>query len=106
MTEERDPTSQPESDPLAREEAEAAAAEAGNIGGVAGDEDLDPAERPVAEGGGGVAEGFEQSEQALIDTAEHGDRGGDPTEDAGAPEAESDRSTAEYGEGDDADSTD
>ena len=85
-----------------REETDAAAAEAGSIGGVAGDEDLDPAERPVAEGGGGVAEGFEQSEEALIDAAEHSGPSGDPVEDAGAPEAESDRSGAAYGEADDA----
>ena len=30
-----------------QEEIDAAAAEAGRIGGVAGDEDLDPAQRPV-----------------------------------------------------------
>lgn len=56
------------------EETEAAAAEAGRIGGVAGDEDLDPAERPLAEGGEGVAEGFEQAEEALIEHASHGDQ--------------------------------
>lgn len=56
-----------------QEEIDAAAAEAAQIGGVAGDEQLDPAERPVIEAGGGEAEGFEQSEEALIDHASHGD---------------------------------
>lgn len=57
-----------------QEETDAAAAEAASIGGVAGDEDLDPAMRPVAEGGGGEAEGFEQAEEALIEHASHGDQ--------------------------------
>ena len=43
-----------------QDETDAAAAEAARIGGVAGDEDLDPALRPVIEGGGGEAEGFEE----------------------------------------------
>jgi hypothetical protein len=58
-------------DELAEQEAAAAAEEAGAIGGVAGDEDLDPAERPVVEAGGGVAEGNEQAEELLIDSASH-----------------------------------
>lgn len=57
-----------------REQAEAAAAEAAGIGGRAGDEQLDPALRPVVEGGGGEAEGFEQAEDALIEHASHGDQ--------------------------------
>jgi hypothetical protein len=57
-----------------QEEVDAAAAEAAQIGGVAGDEDLDPAVRPVIEGGGGVAEGFEEAEAALIEHATHGDQ--------------------------------
>jgi hypothetical protein len=57
-----------------QEEIDAAAAEAGRIGGIAGDEDLDPAERPVVEAGGGDAEGFEEAERALIDHASHGDQ--------------------------------
>jgi len=56
-----------------KEEIDAAAAEAARIGGVAGDEDLDPARRPVIEGGGGEAEGFEEAEEALIEHASHGD---------------------------------
>ncbi|MGB2710727.1 MAG: hypothetical protein WBC33_04360 [Conexibacter sp.] len=57
-----------------QDEVDAAAAEAARIGGVAGDEQLDPAQRPVVEGGGGEAEGFEESEQALIEHASHGDQ--------------------------------
>jgi len=57
-----------------QEEEDAAAAEAARIGGVAGDEQLDPAQRPVVEAGGGEAEGFEQAEEALIEHASHGDQ--------------------------------
>lgn len=57
-----------------RQEEDAAAAEAAEIGGVAGDEDLDPAERPLVEAGEGVAEGFEEAEDALIEHATHGDQ--------------------------------
>ena len=56
------------------EETEAAAIEAAQIGGVAGDEDFDPAERPLIEGGGGDGGGFEEAEQALIEHASHGDQ--------------------------------
>ena len=41
------------------QEAEAAEREAAAIGGRAGDEELDPAQRPLVEAGEGVAEGFE-----------------------------------------------
>jgi hypothetical protein len=57
-----------------QEEADAAAAEAAGIGGVTGEESLDPAQLPVIEAGGGVSEGFEQAEQALIEHASHGDQ--------------------------------
>lgn len=57
-----------------QDETDAAAAEAARIGGVAGDEQLDPAQRAVVEGGGGEAEGFEQSEEELIEHASHGDQ--------------------------------
>lgn len=63
--------------------------------------------RPVEEGGGGVAEGFEQAEEELIENATHGDGTGDPLADAIDNEsAEAERSTAEYGEADDIDSHD
>jgi hypothetical protein len=73
-----------------QEEADAAAAEAAGIGGVTGEESLDPAQLPVIEGGGGVSEGFEQSEQALIDHASHGDQQSAHAilHDQGAPEEE------------------
>ena len=86
---------------IVREEEAAAAAAAGRIGGVAGDEgDFDEAMRPVYEGGGGVAEGFEQAEADLIENAQHGDGRGDPLSDAFRPEAESDLAGAAYGEAD------
>jgi hypothetical protein len=82
------------------EEAAAAAQEAGQIGGPNPDPDLDPAERPLAEGGEGVAEGFEQAESQLARNASHEARGADPVRDAGAPEPDSERAGAEYGEAD------
>ena len=72
MRMERDPD-QHSDDSLVDDEEAAAAAEAAGIGGVAGDEDLDPAERPVREAGGGEAEGFEIAEDDLIEHASHGD---------------------------------
>jgi hypothetical protein len=57
--------------------------------------------RPLEEAGQGEAEGFEQSEQELIEAAEHGENRVDPEVDAFTPEEESDRSTAEYGNADD-----
>jgi hypothetical protein len=61
-----------------REAEEAAAAEAGAIGGhVSEDPDadagIDPAERPLREGGEGEAEGFELAEEELREHASHGD---------------------------------
>jgi hypothetical protein len=91
-------------DRLAEQEAAAAAAEAAQIGGPAPDEDLDPAERPVVEGGGGVAEGFEQAEADLIRQASHEDEGVPPTADfAGTPEDA--RATAVYGDADEVEAT-
>lgn len=94
-------------DPLATEEAAAAAAEAGAIGGDPGaGEDSDPADRAVLEGGGGYAEGFEASEDELIRNASHDDGRGDPLGDAFTGEAESDESGAEYSEADGVDPQD
>ena len=89
-----------DADALAEEEAAAAAAEAAAIGGPAHDDDLHPAERPLAEAGQGVAEGFEQAEDDLVRQASHDDPTVAPTEAAFTPEEESDRSTAVYGESD------
>jgi hypothetical protein len=73
-------------EPWEEREVQAAAREARMIGGRAGDEDLDPAARPLAEGGEGEAEGFELAEEDLIEAAEHGDSYADPLGDAYPPE--------------------
>jgi hypothetical protein len=89
-----------ERDPIADEEAEAAAAEAARIGGPAPDGPVeDPAEKPLVEAGEGEAEGFELAEEELIDNAEHGDEKGFPNRDAPPPE---EPSNSEYGEPDQA----
>ena len=87
-------------DPFEDAEVEAARAEAASIGGVAGDEDLDPADRPVREAGGGEQEGFEQAEEALIEHASHGDQHSArmPLYDVGRDEEAG--VTAQYGEAD------
>jgi hypothetical protein len=88
-----------ERDPIAEEEAEAAAIEAAEIGGPAPDDPVDdPAQRPLVEGGEGEAEGFELAEAELIDNAEHGDQKRFPNRDAGRPEEPTD--TAAFGEAD------
>ena len=89
----------------AEEEAEAAAREAGGIGGPTPDPDLDPAERARVESGEGEAEGFELAEQQLERNASHEDPGGSPQADAFTPEVESDRSGAAYGDADDGQDT-
>jgi hypothetical protein len=78
-------------------EAEAAANAAGAIGGRAGDEDVDPAERPLQEAGEGEAEGFELAEQDLVESAESGTRT-DPLRDRFP--AESEGAEQVYGEAD------
>lgn len=57
-----------------RQEIDAAAAEAGRIGGTVADDAADPAQRPLEEAGEGVAEGFEEAERELIEHATHGDQ--------------------------------
>jgi hypothetical protein len=79
------------------EEAEAAAAEAGQVGGDAPIESDDPAQQPLIESGEGEAEGFELSEKRLVDIASHGDEHRFPDRDA--PPAE-DREGVERGEAD------
>jgi hypothetical protein len=86
-----------ERDPIAEEEAEAAEAEAGLIGGDVPPDSDDPAEQPLIEGGEGVAEGFELAEEDLEDVAEHGDHHRFPGRLAGEPEEPTD---AAYGESD------
>ncbi len=83
----------------------AAAREAATIGGRTPDAGLDPALRPLAEAGQGVAEGFELAEQELIEAAEHGKSSADPRAAAFTPEAGADRVLGEYGESDHEDSS-
>ena len=80
-------------------EVDAAASAAGAIGGRAGDEDVDPAERPLQEAGEGEAEGFELAEEDLIKAAETGVTWFDPVRAAFPPERE-DGSGPTYGEAD------
>jgi|SRR6478609_10686233 len=81
------------------EEAEAAAAEAGQVGGVAPIESDDPAQQPLIESGQGEAEGFELAEKRLQDIAGHGDEHRFPDRDA--PPVE-EREQVEHGEADQA----
>lgn len=82
---------------LIEEEAEAAAAEAGEIGGEVPRDTDDPAQQPLIEGGEGEAEGFELAEERLEDIASHGDEHRFPDRDA--PPAE-DQTGADFGEAD------
>jgi hypothetical protein len=86
-----------EEEELAVEETEAAATEAGEIGGPAPHDVDDPAEQPLAEAGEGEAEGFELAEKQLEDIASHGDQHRFPDRDV-PPSEES--SEAVYGEPD------
>lgn len=94
-----------------REQEEAAAEEARNIGGQP-EEDLDYIERDsrpagisdeawraVEEGGGGEAEGFEEAEAELIERAEN-PHGPSPIKDAEGLDEEPEALNAEYGEAD------
>ncbi len=92
-------------DRLAEEQAAAAAAEAAQIGGPVPETDLDPAQRPVLEGGGGVAEGFEQAEADLIRQASHEEEGVPPTDELLAGPLEDARTTAVYGDADEVGAT-
>jgi hypothetical protein len=59
---------------LVKEEADAAAAEARDVGGSAPIESDDPAQQPLIESGEGESEGFELAEKRLVDIASHGDQ--------------------------------
>jgi hypothetical protein len=91
---------EPSEDPLERRAESEAAAQAGAIGGPAPDYAGDEENRPLEEGGEGVAEGFEESERELIESASHGDPRFSPDANPAEPEIETDLSTAEYGEAD------
>jgi hypothetical protein len=106
MTPDEEPTRPREGDPAAdddkgivQREAEAAEAEAGQIGGRVDPDTEDPAMRPVVEGGEGEAEGFELAEKRLEEIASHGDRRGFPENDVPEPE---ERERVERGEADQA----
>jgi hypothetical protein len=92
-------------DPLLRREEEGAAADAGSIGGQRPDYEGDEARRPLEEAGEGEAEGFEQAERDLIESAQHGEGRYSPEADGFTPEVESDRADAVYGEPDEVDPT-
>src|SRR4051812_35757661 len=94
-----------------REQEDAAADEAAHIGGKR-DDDLDYIERdsapagisdeawrPVEEGGGGEAEGFEEAEAELIERAEN-PHGPSPIKDAEGWDEEAEALDVEYGEAD------
>jgi hypothetical protein len=90
-------------DPNVRAEEEAAAEEAAAIGGEGPDYEGDEASRPLEEAGQGVAEGFEQSEQALAEEGHHGDQRFNPERNELTPERESDLATGAEGDADDLD---
>lgn len=93
-------------DPLLEDQEDAAAAEAGSIGGSPGGETGQPETQPVEEGGGGESEGFEQAEEDLVENASHGEGGGSPEADAIDNEhVESQEATVEHGEPDEVDAT-
>jgi hypothetical protein len=87
-----------------RQQEEAAAAEAGAIGGQVSSDPTsvtdDEAERPLTEAGEGEAEGFEQAEQELIDHASHGDQHAARRAIEDAPETAEDPRAAPDGEAD------
>jgi len=85
--------------PWEEREVDAAAYAARAIGGQAGDEDVDPVERPLQEAGQGEAEGFELAEEDLIEAAEIGVAWVDPVRAAFPAESEG-GSGPTYGEPD------
>jgi hypothetical protein len=87
------------------QETDRAASEAGAIGGRVSseappDEDVDEAQRPLVEAGEGESEGFELSEQELIDNASHGDQHAARRAIEDAPTESDDARAAEGGEAD------
>ena len=88
-------------DSFIEDEEEAAAAEAGGIGGARPDyRDNDESQRPLEEAGEGESEGFELAEEDLIEEASHGDEGRSPELDAFDAEVESDEADSVYGDAD------
>ena len=87
-------------DEVADEAEQAAAAEAAEIGGHTRAQGLPESQRPLAEAGGGEAEGFELAEEELIESASHGDPAGHPSGDRFPVEDAESEGLAEYGEAD------
>jgi hypothetical protein len=89
----------------AREQEQAAAAEAAAIGGRVsseppGQDEPDEAMRPVVEAGGGEAEGFEEAERELVEHASHGDQHAARRAIEDAPEESDDARAAQAGDPD------
>jgi hypothetical protein len=101
----REDAGAPDEDFVAQE-TDHAAAEAGAIGGRVSSEsppieEVDEAQRPLAEAGEGESEGFELAEQELIEHASHGDQHAARRAIEDAPLEESDDArAAEDGEAD------
>jgi hypothetical protein len=90
----------PDDERFVEDEEEAAAAEAGHIGGDKPDYGTDEAHRAAAESGEGEQEGFELAEQDLVEEASHGDGGRDPAADVIDEDAGAERADSVYGEAD------
>jgi len=88
-------------DATADEQEEAAGAEAGAIGGADPNARLPESQRPLAEAGEGEAEGFELAEEALIESASHGDPSGNPIGDRFTAEEAESEGLSSYGDADD-----
>jgi hypothetical protein len=85
------------------EEEDAAAEEAGHIGGNRPEYDVDESRRALEEAGEGESEGFELAEEDLIEEASHGvERRSPEAEDW----AEEDDAGSVYGEADDVEEPD
>jgi hypothetical protein len=91
---------EPDDEDVLEREEDAAAAEAGSIGGRRPDYDVDEAHRALEEAGEGEEEGFEEAERELIEAASHGDNRVDPEDDEFPPEEDALDATPEYGEPD------
>jgi hypothetical protein len=85
-----------------REQEQAAAAEAGRIGGTPSEDgkSVNEAQRPLEEAGQGESEGFELAERDLIEHASHGDQHAARRVAQDAPSTSDDDRAAQAGEAD------
>ena len=89
-------------DRIVDDEEEAAAAEAGHIGGDRPDYyDKDESQRPLEEAGEGESEGFELAEEDLVEEASHGDESRSPELDGWDEDAGAEKIDPTYGDADD-----